>query len=233
MAERSSVCEHLHLPIQSGDDAMLHRMGRQYTVAHYLERIGRLRSAIPGISRSTDVIVGFCGETREQHEATLRLLREVRFDQVFAAAFSPRPGTPAALLPDDVPAVEKRRRLNDLLAVQEDIGLERNRAWVGRVVEVLVDQASDRAEHEHDEVPTAPEGADAAAGGARPTAVARDDGSPFEGSREPLGRGQARLAGRTRQGKLVHLVGDPALVGCLVHARVVHAGPYSLRGRLT
>src|SRR4029453_12453119 len=106
MAECPSVCEHLHLPVQSGSDAVLHRMGRQYTVEAYRELVARLRAAVPGISLTTDVIVGFCGETEAQFEATLDLLREVRFDQVFAAAFSPRPGTPAARLPDDVPAVD-------------------------------------------------------------------------------------------------------------------------------
>src|SRR5207237_10676377 len=124
MADCGSVCEHLHLPVQSGDDAVLRRMGRQYTIQHYLERLETIRRAIPGIAISTDVIVGFCGETERQFEATLELLRTVRYDQVFAAAFSPRPGTPAARLPDDVPAAEKRRRLNELLAVQESIGLE-------------------------------------------------------------------------------------------------------------
>ena len=124
MAECPSVCEHLHLPVQSGSDAVLHRMGRQYTIAAYRELVERLRAAVPGISLTTDVIVGFCGETEAQFGATLDLLREVRFDQVFAAAFSPRPGTPAARLPDDVPAAEKRRRLNALLALQEGIGHE-------------------------------------------------------------------------------------------------------------
>ncbi|HEV3486826.1 MAG TPA: MiaB/RimO family radical SAM methylthiotransferase [Vicinamibacterales bacterium] len=111
MAECSSVCEHLHLPVQAGDDAVLHRMGRQYTVEAYLELVGKLREAVPGISLTTDVIVGFCGETEAQFERTLDLLRQVRFEQVFAAAFSPRPGTPAARLADDVPRAEKKRRL--------------------------------------------------------------------------------------------------------------------------
>ncbi len=155
MAECPSVCEHLHLPVQAGDDAVLRRMGRQYTVAAYLELVDRLRSAIPGIALTTDVIVGFCGETDTQFEATLALLEQVRFDGVFAAAFSPRPGTPAARLPDDVPAAVKRRRLNTLLAVQEGIGLERNRAWVGRPIEVLVDQVRPARSHDHD-APGAP-----------------------------------------------------------------------------
>src|SRR5206468_6918293 len=132
MAECPTVCEHLHLPVQSGDDAVLRRMGRQYTIEHYLERLDRIREAVPGITVSTDVIVGFCGETEAQFERTLRLLETVRYDQVFAAAYSLRPGTPATRLPDDVPPDVKRRRLNDLLALQEGIGSTRNQAWVGR-----------------------------------------------------------------------------------------------------
>ncbi len=149
MADCPSVCEHLHLPVQSGDDAVLHRMGRQYTVESYLELVGKLRAAAPGICLTTDVIVGFCGETEVQFERTLELLRAVRFEQVFSAAFSPRPGTPADRLPDDVPAPEKKRRLNALLAVQEGIGLAANEAWVGRTTEVLVDQVRKPVGHDH------------------------------------------------------------------------------------
>jgi tRNA-2-methylthio-N6-dimethylallyladenosine synthase len=149
LAECDSVCEHLHLPVQSGSDAVLHRMGRQYTIEHYGERLARIREAVPGITVSTDIIVGFCGETEAQFEATLALLETVRYDQVFAAAYSPRPGTPATRLADDVPAADKRRRLNTLLAMQEAIGLERNEAWVGREVDVLVDAVNPAREHEH------------------------------------------------------------------------------------
>ena len=119
LAACDSVCEHLHLPVQSGSDAVLRRMGRQYTIEHYRERLARIREAVPDITVSTDVIVGFCGETEAQFEATLALLETVRYDQVFAAAYSPRPGTPALRLDDDVPADVKRRRLNTLLALQE------------------------------------------------------------------------------------------------------------------
>jgi tRNA-2-methylthio-N6-dimethylallyladenosine synthase len=148
MAECASVCEHLHLPVQSGDDAVLRRMGRQYTVESYLELVARLRAAVSGISLTTDVIVGFCGESEAQFEHTLDLLREVRFEQVFAAAFSPRPGTPAARLADDVPRAEKKRRLQALLELQEEIGLEANRRWVGRTTEVLVDQQRPASSHD-------------------------------------------------------------------------------------
>jgi tRNA-2-methylthio-N6-dimethylallyladenosine synthase len=194
MAECESVCEHLHLPMQSGDDRVLHRMGRQYTTEDYLALVERLRSAIPGIALTTDVIVGFCGETEAQFEATLDLLRTVRFDAVFAAAFSPRPGTPAARLVDDVPPAEKRRRLNVLLDLQEGIGLERNQAWVGRETEVLVDEV-------------------------RP-ATSHDPG------------GGPRLAGRNREHKLVHVAGEPSLIGSRVVALVERAGPYALVGSL-
>jgi tRNA-2-methylthio-N6-dimethylallyladenosine synthase len=150
MSECESVCEHLHLPVQAGDDAVLHRMGRQYTVDAYLDLVDRLRQAVPDIALTTDVIVGFCGETDVQFQQTLDLLRTVRYDAVFAAAFSPRPGTPASRLPDDVPADVKRQRLNTLLDVQEGIGHERNRAWVGQTVEVLLDQVRPPRSHDHD-----------------------------------------------------------------------------------
>ncbi|MDQ3937912.1 MAG: MiaB/RimO family radical SAM methylthiotransferase [Chloroflexota bacterium] len=151
MAECSSVCEHLHLPVQSGDDAVLHRMGRQYTVEAYLALVEQLRAAIPEICLTTDVIVGFCGETEAAFERTLDLLRTVRFEQVFAAAFSPRPGTPAARLPDDVPRDEKKRRLQALLELQEQLGLEANRNWEGRTTDVLVDQTRPAPAHDHGE----------------------------------------------------------------------------------
>jgi tRNA-2-methylthio-N6-dimethylallyladenosine synthase len=200
MGECPSVCEHLHLPVQSGDDAVLKRMGRQYTIEHYLERLARIREAVPDIAISTDVIVGFCGETEAQFESTLRLLETVRYDTVFAAAYSERPGTPATRLEDDVPADTKRRRLNELLALQEDIGRERNQAWLGRAVEVLVDAVTPPRSHDHDDDPAA---------------------------RAPSG---PMVSGRSRQNKLVHLAGGPELVGRLVTVRIDHAGPYALRG---
>ena len=134
-------------------------MGRQYTIEHYLERLARIREAVPGITISTDIIVGFCGETEAQFEATLALLETVRYDQVFAAAYSPRPGTPATHLADDVPADVKRRRLNELLALQEGIGLERNEAWLGREAAVLVDAIVPPRGHDHDDAADGLDGA--------------------------------------------------------------------------
>lgn len=219
MRECRSVCEALHLPVQSGSDAMLRRMGRQYTAAHYLERLARIREAVPGIALSTDVIVGFCGETEAEYEATLGLLREVRFDQVFAAAYSERPGTPAARLADDVPAAEKRRRLVALLEAQEEIGLGRNRDWLGRTAEVLVDTVVPPRAHDHGHDGGEDDGEEAAGTGGARLAF------------ESLPEGHAHLVGRSRQNKLVHLAGPPGLVGSLVRVTVEHAGPYALRGR--
>jgi tRNA-2-methylthio-N6-dimethylallyladenosine synthase len=215
MAACPSVCEALHLPVQSGDDAMLKRMGRQYSIAHYQERLARIREAVPDIAISTDVIVGFCGESEDQFQSTLRLLDAVRYDQVFAAAYSERPGTPATRLPDDVPADVKRRRLNELLALQEPIGLERNRGWLGRTVQVLVDTVVPPRSHEHHDAD-------------EPISLA---------PRRPGGNGSANrasvpavhLSGRTRQNKLVHLEGPATLLGSLVEVRIEHAGPYALR----
>ena len=217
MARTPSVCAALHLPVQSGDDEVLRRMGRQYTVAHYRERLDRMRQAIPRLAVSTDVIVGFCGETEAQFEATLRLLETVRYDQVFAAAYSPRPGTPATRLPDDVPAAVKKERLNLLLAHQEAIGFARNRERIGSVASVLVDTLEPGRVHDHDD------GADEPA---RATLAGRD---PFAA---PLADGWVRLAGRSRENRLVHLAGPASLLGGIVDVRIEAAGPYSLRGVL-
>ena len=203
IGECETVCEHLHLPVQSGSDAVLRRMGRQYTIEHYLERLARIRAAVPEVAVSTDVIVGFCGETEAQFEETLALLETVRYDQVFAAAYSPRPGTPATRLDDDVPAADKRRRLNTLLTVQEAIGLERNRAWLGREVEVLVDAVNPRRAHDHDDT-ASPEGGGRLSGRSRGNKLVH------------LG-GDVALIGRTVLVRVDH-AGPYALRGALVGA---------------
>ena len=139
MRELPTACEHLHLPVQAGDDELLRRMRRIYSVDEYLGIIERARAAVPQLTLSTDVIVGFCGETEAEFGGTERLMREVRFDVVHLQAYSPRPGTAAARRPDDVPLEEKKRRLNHLLAVQRQIALERNSELCGGEVEVLVE----------------------------------------------------------------------------------------------
>ena len=133
------VCEHIELPVQSGDDAILRRMGRGYTVDQYRELVGDIRAAMPGAGLATDVIVGFPGETEAQFEATYRLLQDLRFDMVHVAAYSPRHGTPAERLPDDVPAEEKERRRRAVDDLQERIVGEINAGLLGTTVEVLVE----------------------------------------------------------------------------------------------
>jgi tRNA-2-methylthio-N6-dimethylallyladenosine synthase len=140
MANLPKVCEHLNIPVQAGDDALLKRMKRGYTLDEYKEKIQRVKQLWPGITLSTDVIVGFCGETEEEFQHTLDLLREIRFDVVHVAAYSVRPGTVAARWDDDIPLPEKKRRLHAVEEVQTAISLEINQQYIGKIEEVLVEE---------------------------------------------------------------------------------------------
>jgi len=133
------VCEHFHLPLQSGDDAVLKAMGRGYTADQYLDLVGRLRRAAPEVAITTDVMVGFPGESEQAYGNTLSLMAQVRFDQAFMFKYSDRPGTRAATMESKVPAPEKQRRLEQLVAQQNRIAAEINAALVGREMEVLVE----------------------------------------------------------------------------------------------
>jgi tRNA-2-methylthio-N6-dimethylallyladenosine synthase len=140
MASSPVVAHELQLPVQSGDDLVLKRMARGYRVERYREIVGRARDLMPDLGLYTDVIVGFPGETEAQFLNTRRLLEEVEFDVVHLAQYSPRPGTHAGeRWADDVPAEEKRRRINDLLTLQREIAGRRTSRWLGRTVEVLVE----------------------------------------------------------------------------------------------
>ena len=139
MQELPTACEQLHLPVQAGDDELLRRMRRLYTVDEYRAVIDRARAAVGRLALSTDIITGFCGETLAEFEGTERLMREVRFDVVHLQAYSPRPGTAAARRLDDVPREEKKRRLNQLLALQREIALELNQELLGQDVEIMVE----------------------------------------------------------------------------------------------
>jgi len=134
-----TVCNHLHLPAQSGSDRILRAMRRGYTRGKYLSKIDYLRREVPGMAFSTDLIVGFPGETEEDFQATLDLMRAVRFDQVYAFTYSRRPGTPAAAAIERVSEAEKSARLQRLLSIQDEILGERNAGLVGRTFEILVD----------------------------------------------------------------------------------------------
>src|SRR5262245_54128227 len=139
MAEGERVCEHIHFPLQSGSDRILKAMRRSYRRERYLGWLDRIRAAIPGIAVSTDIIVGFPGETEEDFAGTLEVVGRARFDQAYTCQYSPRPGTRAALMDDQVPKDVVQERFDRLVALQESISLERMRAQVGSTVEVLVE----------------------------------------------------------------------------------------------
>jgi tRNA-2-methylthio-N6-dimethylallyladenosine synthase len=142
MGEEEAVCEHLHLPVQSGSDRVLKRMLRRYTIESYLEKVRMARDAVPGLSISTDIIAGFPGETPEDFEATLDLVREVEFDESYTYRYSPRDGTPATRFPteDFVSDDEGQARLETLIAVCRGVQKEINSREVGRHDEVLVER---------------------------------------------------------------------------------------------
>ena len=145
MAAFPNICKHIHLPVQSGSTRLLEKMRRTYTREWYLDRVRKIRECLPGCGLTTDVIAGFCSETEEDHRDTLSLMEEVGFDWAFMFQYSERPGTLAARkYPDDVPPEVKTRRLNEIIALQNRKGLERYRAQVGNVVEVLVEGPSKR-----------------------------------------------------------------------------------------
>jgi len=138
VGELPKVCEYFNIPVQSGDDAVLARMRRGHTLSEYLSVVEKIRHWVPGAAISTDVIVGFCGETEEQFRHTYDLLAELRFDKVHVAAYSPRPGTIAwRTMPDDVPQAVKMERLHAIEELQERIAAQINAGLVGSVQEVL------------------------------------------------------------------------------------------------
>jgi tRNA-2-methylthio-N6-dimethylallyladenosine synthase len=139
MAESDKVCEHIHFPLQSGSDRVLKAMRRSYRSERYLAWLERIREAVREVAVSTDLIVGFPGETDEDFERTLDVVGQARFDQAYTFQYSPRPGTRAATMPQQVPKEIVQERFDRLVALQEAISLERMRAEVGRVHEVLIE----------------------------------------------------------------------------------------------
>jgi len=142
MASLSHVCEQVHLPVQVGDDTLLRRMHRGYTLDQYREIVLKLRAAMPGIVITTDLMLGFPGETQEQVENTYRFVEEIRFDAAFMFAYSPREPTQAAGLPDQIPPREKTRRLEKLIAIQNAITVDINKSQIGRTFEAMVEGRS-------------------------------------------------------------------------------------------
>lgn len=189
MATLPSLCEHIHLPVQSGSDRTLRRMKRGYSRDDYLEKVELLRTKTPALALTTDIIVGFPGETERDFEETLSLIQEVGYDGAFIFKYSTRPHTPAARLSDQVPEEIKGRRLEQALGLLNSLSLERNRAYLGRTVEVLVD-------------------------------------------REDVKGDAVRVAGRTRENKIVHFSGEGPTDGDLVLVAITGASALHLQGEL-
>ena len=147
MAKYDNICKYIHLPVQTGSTRMLERMKRQHTRKEYLELIDSIRNIIPDCAISQDMIAGFSGETEEDHQETLSLMEHVKYDFGFMFAYSERPGTPAAKrMEDDVPLEIKKRRLADIIALQQKHGLYRMEQFVGKTVEVLIEGDSKKSD---------------------------------------------------------------------------------------
>lgn len=188
IATLPKVMEQVHLPLQSGDNEILKAMRRLYTVEQFEEIVYKLRERIPNIAITTDIIVGFPGETDEQFENTLKVVERIRFDGAFMFAYSPRPGTPAAAMENQVSRHIKQERLERLIALQNRITCEINASQVGRVFEVLVEGPSQK---------------------------------------DP-----SKLAGFTRENKMMHFVGGRELIGKIVRVRADEAHLWGFYGTL-
>ncbi|MFQ5592411.1 MAG: tRNA (N6-isopentenyl adenosine(37)-C2)-methylthiotransferase MiaB [Phycisphaerae bacterium] len=206
MRDVPQVCEYLHIPAQSGSDRILKGMRRQYTAGQYLDLISRARDYLPEIAVAGDFIVGFCGETPEDHRASMRLIEQCRFKNIFVFKYSPRPSTVANKRTDDVPDTEKRRRNAELLALQERISGEANRRLVGTTVEVLV------------------EGYSKAAVKAQKAEQARGE----EVGSYPVNQ----LVGRSRRDQIVVFPGGPERIGQFATIRITAATALTLHGRI-
>jgi len=146
IAEEPNVCRCIHLPVQSGSDRILHLMNRRYTREWYLDRVAAIRRIIPDCGLSTDIFSGYCSESEEDHQQSLSLMRECAYDSAFMFKYSERPGTYASRhFPDDIPEDVKVRRLNELIALQNELSAQSNRRCEGHVFEVLVEGVSKRS----------------------------------------------------------------------------------------
>ncbi|MBQ3522019.1 MAG: MiaB/RimO family radical SAM methylthiotransferase, partial [Bacteroidales bacterium] len=149
MAMYPNICNHIHLPVQSGSDAMLLKMNRKYTREKYMERVAKIREILPDCAISTDIIAGFCSETEQDHQDTLSLMKEVGYDSAFMFQYSLRPNTKAARhFVDDVPLAEKTRRLNEIIELQNTLSLASNQKTLGKVYQVLIEGISKRSDEQ-------------------------------------------------------------------------------------
>ncbi|MFN8854970.1 MAG: MiaB/RimO family radical SAM methylthiotransferase, partial [Planctomycetaceae bacterium] len=230
------VSKYLHVPAQSGCDAMLKRMKRGYTVGEYREMMARIRETVPGCSVSSDFIVGFCGESEESFQKSMDLLRESRFKNSFIFKYSPRPGTKAhELFADDVPEDVKRRRNNEMLALQNEISEEDNAGLIGRDFPILVEGLSKTARKEGLDDPRVggalaiPE-----AVASTPTPVEATSPSPDAKSPEvhSCSDDHPQLVGRTMCDRIVVFDGNPRLIGGFVDVHIYDCTQTTLLGTI-
>jgi tRNA-2-methylthio-N6-dimethylallyladenosine synthase len=209
MAARPRICRFLHVPAQSGSDPVLARMNRGYTRAQYLDLVERARARMPDIAIVGDMIVGYPGESDDDFELSLSLLREVRYKTVYVFKYSPRPGTVAEKkYDDDVADAVKRERNRRMLELQQQIAKEHHDALVGKTVEVYVE-------------------------GAAKIDPKDDDGAVLHTlGKKKRAAGHARLTSRTRGDHIVAFDGDQALAGTLQRVRITRASALSLQGEL-
>jgi tRNA-2-methylthio-N6-dimethylallyladenosine synthase len=217
--DNQRICPYLHLPAQSGSDRILRAMKRGYTVGEYLRLVDLARRYIPDIALAGDFIVGFCGETEEDFQATVDLVRRVQYKSLFVFKYSPRPGTAAdRAQADDVPREVKVRRNNELLAVQAEISLRQKEALVGRRVEVLVEGYSKVGRRLSD------------------LESEQSDGLPQGCLHEPepagLPAGERQLVGRTPHDLIAVFDGGPEYVGSIVNVAVESVSALTLFGRI-
>jgi len=149
IAKYDNICKYVHLPVQSGSSSVLKRMNRQHTREEYMNLIDRAKQIVPEIAFSQDMIVGFCGETEQEHQETLSLMEYVGYDYGYMFAYSERPGTPAAKkMPDDIPEETKKRRLQEVIDLQRELSHRRMKYYVGKTYEVLIEGNSKKNENQ-------------------------------------------------------------------------------------
>jgi len=227
MRDHPRICPYLHIPAQSGSDRILRGMKRGYTVAEYLRLIDTARHYLPDISLAGDFIVGFCGETEADFQATVDLVRRVEYKSLFVFKYSPRPGTAAERhQTDDVPASVKARRNNELLAVQAEISLRHKQKLIGQSVEVLVEGYSKTTRRRG-----RPASLESAAPGGEPASADHRKGD-HSGLTASAAAASRQLTGRTPHDLITVFDGDDRLIGSVVRVRVESVSPLTLFGRV-
>jgi len=225
MRDCPRVCRYLHLPAQSGSDRILKAMMRGYTAAEYLRIVDTARRYVPDIALAGDFIVGFCGETEEDFQATVELVRRVEYKSIFVFKYSPRPGTSAERArEDDVPSEVKSRRNNELLAVQSAISLRQKQALIAQTVEVLVEGYSKAARRLRS--------SDAGDEAATDAAEGLPEGCAHDRAAGGITASHRQLVGRTPHDLIVIFDGEPGHIGAIVKVRIESVSPLTLFGRI-